>query len=114
LTFWAWGRKFAADIRLTEIACLVPAWGLEKTLDFARKIAAQQPIRVRGGTRTITAIAAGEVPMMIGPNFTAAKRAQGKDPRGVLQYVILEPVPVRLAVEEGAHAASQRPNSSTY
>ena len=106
------GRKFAADIRPTEIASLVPAWGLEKTLDFARKIAAQQPIWVRGGTRTITAIAAGEVSMMIGPNFTAVKRAQGKDPTGVLQYVILEPAPVRLVVEEGIHAASQRPNAA--
>jgi hypothetical protein len=45
-------------------------------------------------------MAAGEVPMMIGPNFTAVKRAQKKDPRGVLQYVSLEPVPVRLVVEE--------------
>jgi iron(III) transport system substrate-binding protein len=106
------GRKFAADIRPTEIACLVPVWGLEKTLDFARKIAAQQPIWVRGGTRTITSIAAGEVPMMIGPNFTAVKRAQGKDPTGVLQYAILEPAPVRLAVEEGIHAASQRSNAA--
>ena len=106
------GKKFAADIRPTEIACLVPVWGLEKTLDFARKIAAQQPIWVRGGSRTITAIMAGEVPMMIGPNFTAVKRAQAKDRAGVLQYVSLEPVPVRLAVEEGIHVVSQRPNAA--
>jgi iron(III) transport system substrate-binding protein len=106
------GRKFAADIRPTEIACLVPAWGLEKTLDFARKIAAQQPIWVRGGTRTITAIVAGEVPIMIGPNFTAVKRAQSKDRLGVLKYVSLQPVPVRLVVEEGIHAASQHPHAA--
>jgi len=37
------GKKFASDIRPVAIAALVPAWGLEKTLDFARKIAAQQP-----------------------------------------------------------------------
>ncbi len=48
------GKKFAADIRPTEIAALVPAFGLEKTLDFARKIAAQDPIWVRGGSRTVT------------------------------------------------------------
>ena len=106
------GKKFAADIRPTEIACLVPAWGLEKTVDFARRLAAQQPIWVRGGSRTITAITAGEVPMMIGPNFTAVKRAQAKDRTGVLQYVNLEPVPIRLAVEEGIHKISQRPNAA--
>lgn len=101
------GKKFAADIRPTEIAALVPAWGLEKTIDFARKIAAQQPIWVRGGSRTLTSIVAGEVPMMIGPNFHTTKRAQGKDPTGVLQYVTLEPAPVRLAMEESIQASSQ-------
>ncbi|MGH7844533.1 MAG: ABC transporter substrate-binding protein [Candidatus Binatia bacterium] len=106
------GRKFAADIRPTEIAGLVPAWGLEKTLDYARKLAGQQPIWVRGGTRTLTAIVAGEVPMMIGPNYTAVKRAQKKDPSGVLQYVILEPVPVRLTVAEGIHAVAQHPHAA--
>ena len=106
------GRKFATDIRPTEIAGLVPAWGLEKTLDYARKVAAQQPIWVRGGSRTLTSIVAGEIPMMIGPNYTAVKRAQAKDPVGVLQYVALEPVPVRLTVAEGIHAVSQHPNAA--
>jgi len=94
------GRKFAADIRPTEIAGLVPLWGLERTVEFARKLAAQQPIWVRGGSRTLTSIIAGEVPMMIGPNFGSVKRAQRKDPAGNLQYVIVEPVPVRLTLEE--------------
>jgi hypothetical protein len=106
------GRKFAADIRPTEIAALVPAWGLEKTLDFARKIAVQQPIWVRGGSRTLTAIIAGEIPMMIGPNFHTTKRAQGKDPSVVLQYVALEPVPVRLSLEEAVQAGAQNPHSA--
>jgi spermidine/putrescine-binding protein len=106
------GRKFAADIRPTEIAALVPAWGLEKTLDFARKVAAQEPIWVRGGSRTITAIIAGEIPMMIGPNFHTTKRAQGKDPSGALQYIALEPVPVRLSLEEAIQAGAQNPHAA--
>ena len=72
------GKKFAADIRPTEIAALVPAWGLEKTLDFARKVAAQEPIWVRGSTRTIPLIIAGEVPMMIGPSYHTTRRIQKK------------------------------------
>jgi hypothetical protein len=106
------GRKFAADIRPTEVAALVPAWGLEKTLDFARKVAAQEPIWVRGGSRTVTAITAGEIPMMIGPNFHTTKRAQSKDPSGVLQYVALQPVPVRLALEEAIQAGAQNPHAA--
>ncbi len=106
------GRKFAADIRPTEVAALVPAWGLEKTLEFSRKVATQEPIWVRGGSRTVTAITAGEIPMMIGPNFHTTKRAQGKDPTGNLQYVALEPVPVRLSLEEAIQAGAQRPYSA--
>lgn len=37
-------KKFALDIGPRPIACLVPTWGLEKTIDFARKLAAQDPI----------------------------------------------------------------------
>jgi iron(III) transport system substrate-binding protein len=106
------GKKFAADIRPTEIAALVPAWGLEKTLDFARKIAAQQPLWVRGGSRTITSIIAGEIPMMIGPNFHTTKRSQAKDPSGVLQYVVPEPVPVRLSLEEAIQAGAKNPHAA--
>jgi ABC-type Fe3+ transport system substrate-binding protein len=105
-------KKFAADIRPTEIAALVPAFGLEKTLDFARKIAAQDPMWVRGGSRTVTQIAAGEVPMMIGPNFHTTKRAMGKDRLGNLQYVALEPVPVRLSLEEAIQAGSKNPHAA--
>jgi spermidine/putrescine-binding protein len=103
------GKKFAADIRPTEVAALAPAWGLEKTLEFSRKVAAQEPIWVRGGSRTLTAIIAGEIPMMIGPNFHTTKRAQGKDRTGNLQYVTLEPVPVRLSLEEAVQAGAQHP-----
>ena len=101
------GRKFAADIRPTEIAGLVPTWGLERTLEFARKIAAQEPIWVRGANRTLASMMAGEVPMMIGPNFGSVKRTQAKDLAGVLRYVLVEPVPVRLTMEEGIQLSSQ-------
>ena len=89
------GRKFAVDIRPKDVAGLVPAWGLEKTLDFARKIAAQQPIWIRGGSRVMLSVISGEIPMMMGNNYGSVREAQGKDPAGVLQYAILEPVPVR-------------------
>jgi ABC-type Fe3+ transport system substrate-binding protein len=95
------GRKFMMDPRALSIAALVPAWGLEKTLDYARKTAAQQPVWVGSGTRGISVLRAGEIPVMVGPNFTAIKRAQAKDPTGVLQYVIFEPVPLRLGELEG-------------
>jgi len=53
-------RKFVLDIRPKDVSALVPAWGLEKTLDFARKIAAQKPVWARGNVRVLTAMLAGE------------------------------------------------------
>ena len=103
------GRKFTADIRPTEIAALVPAWGLEKTLDFARKIAAQEPVWVRGATRTLTAMAAGEYELFLGPNFNTVMRAIKKDPSGTLDLKVVEPVPVRLTEALAVLASSERP-----
>jgi hypothetical protein len=103
------GRKFTADIRPTEIAALVPAWGLEKTLEFARKIAAQEPVWVRGATRTLTAMAAGEYSLFLGPNFNTVMRAIKKDPSGTLDLKVIEPVPVRLTEALAILASSERP-----
>lgn len=57
------GRKFLADIRPQFTSALVPAWGIEKTLAFAKKISAQIPVWITdiaghrrafyGGTRSL-------------------------------------------------------------
>ncbi len=106
------GRKLMMDPRALSISALVPAWGLEKTLDFARKVTAQQPVWVGSGTRGIAALLAGETALMVGPNFTAVKRAQAKDPTGVIQYVILEPVPLRLGELEAIQVTGQNPHAA--
>jgi iron(III) transport system substrate-binding protein len=100
------GRKFSLDIRPGGLSTLVPTWGLEKTLDFARRLASQEPVWVRGDPRALTGMLAGEIPMMVAANFHDLKRAQKKDPMGVLQYVILEPVPFRLALAQSVLATS--------
>src|SRR5262245_1699429 len=102
------GRKFSLDIR-PGLTTLIPAWGLERTVDFARKLASQEPIWVRGDPRAITGMLAGEIPMMVAANFHDLKRAQKKDPLGVLQYTIVEPVPFRLALAQSILATAQHP-----
>ena len=103
------GKKFVADIRPTEIAALVPAWGLENTLEFARRLAGQQPVWVRGGSRTLTAVTLGEYSLVLGPNYHTVKRAQAKDPAGSLDLKLLEPVPTRLSDATGVFAAAPNP-----
>jgi len=106
------GKKIMADIRPTEIAALVPAWGLEKTLDYARNLAAQDLVWVRGGSRAMAALLAGEYPLGIGNNYRSVRRSQLKDRTGTLAYKILEPVPVRPSESLGIIATSARPHAS--
>ena len=95
------GRKFAVDVRPKVFAALVPAWGLEKVLSFAKQIAAQKPIWMRGDARMITALQAGEFPQIMGPNYKTYIRVNAKNPKKVLGYKALEPVPIRLSETEG-------------
>ncbi len=101
------GRKFMLDIRPKDVAALVPAWGMEKTLDFARKLAAQKPVWIRGNSRALTMIQSGEYSMLFGPNLSVALRVEKKDPN--IGYKILEPVPTRLNEAQSILNAAQNP-----
>ena len=106
------GRKFLLDIRPQEVANLVPVWGLEKTLQFAKAIAAQNPIWIRGHARAIAAMAAGEYAMLLGANLNSTKRAMDKDRAGVLAYKVVQPVPIRIANPEAIYMKSLSPYAS--
>jgi len=103
------GRKFVLDIRPIPLAVLVPAWGLEKTVDYAKKLNAQQPVWGRGHTRVMASLVAGEYALFLGPNFGAVKRSQTKDPTGAIGYKIPEPIPVRLHEANGVLANAEYP-----
>ena len=103
------GRKFLVDIRPQEVANLVPAWGLEKTLHFAKAIAAQEPIWIRGHSRNLAAIVAGEYAMLLGANLNSTKRAMAKDRSGSLAFKVAEPVPIRIADHEAVLGKASSP-----
>jgi ABC-type Fe3+ transport system substrate-binding protein len=104
-------RKFVVDIRPKVLVALVPAWGLEKTLDFARKLAAQKPVWGRGDTRMATMVLAGEHALCAGPNFDSVLRVKAKDVTDAMGYKILEPVPVRLTETYSVLSSAESPFS---
>jgi iron(III) transport system substrate-binding protein len=106
------GRKFGADPRPQLIATLVPLWGLEKALNYARKIAAQEPVWIQGGNRAVGTVVSGETPLFLGPTYSIVRRHQSKDPLGVIQYGVLEPVPVRTSGEQGILATAGNPHAA--
>jgi len=101
------GRKFMLDIRPKDIASLIPAWGMEKTVDFARKLAAQKPVWIRGNSRAMTMIQAGEYSTLVGPNLAVAMGVEKKDPN--IGYKIIEPVPTRLNEAQSVLGAASNP-----
>lgn len=101
------GRKFMLDIRPKDVASLIPAWGMEKTVDFARKLAAQKPVWIRGNSRALTMIQSGEYSVLFGPNLSVAMGVEKKDPN--IGYKILEPVPTRLNEAQSVLGAASNP-----
>ena len=101
------GRKFLVDIRPNLQTVMAAGAGEEWMISYARKIAAQQPIWIRGQTRTITQIAAGEYTLHSGAYYQGVVRVMRKDPTGCLQVKVVEPVPVRV---DGPHAVLENAN----
>ena len=101
------GRKFMLDIRPKDIAALVPAWGLEKAVDFARKLAGQNPVWIRGSERARIMLLSGEYNLLFGPNFGASLESSEKNPD--LAYKVIEPVPTRLNEAQAVLNAATNP-----
>jgi ABC-type Fe3+ transport system substrate-binding protein len=91
------GKKFVVDIRPFHYQSFAAGAGEEWMLDYAKKIAAQDPVWFRGATRILPAIAAGEYQLHSGINYHSTMRAMEKDKTGCLALKIIEPVPVRLS-----------------
>jgi ABC-type Fe3+ transport system substrate-binding protein len=102
------GKKFWTDIEPTNFASLVPLMGEQAVLDLAKKILAQQPVWVRGDTKTLTAMAAGEYQLSFASNYHSAFRAQALAP-DALGIVVLDPAPVRLAQLMGTLKTAKHP-----
>jgi hypothetical protein len=106
------GKKFLADIRPFPLACLVPLWGLDKTLEFSKKLAAQEPLWVRGATRLLTAMIAGEYALFMGPNYNSVKRAESRDKTASLALKAAEPIPTRIARADAVLDVAENPHAA--
>ena len=65
-------------------------------MDYAKKLAAQDPVWARGFPVAMTRIAAGEYALHQLTNYNSCMRAAAKDPTGSLVCKIVQPTPVRL------------------
>jgi len=106
------GKKFLVDIRPNLETVMAAGAGEAWMVNYAKRIAAQQPIWIRGQTRTITQIAAGEYTLHRGAYYQGVVRTMRKDPTGCLQSKIIEPIPVRVDGPHAVLATSANPHAA--
>jgi len=105
-------KKLATDVRPKNLAALVPAWGLEKTLDYGKKLAAQNPVWLRGDAQIVTYLMTGQFAIALGPNYKTIERVKPKDLKGVLGYKVVEPIPTRISETEAILASAENPHAA--
>ncbi|HWP60348.1 MAG TPA: extracellular solute-binding protein [Candidatus Acidoferrales bacterium] len=105
------GKKFLSELRSNTLAGLIPARGREWVLDYARKIAAQDPIWVRGATRFLAAVNAGEYALHSAAYYHTVIRLKQKGAEN-LEVVLPEPVPVRLNQPYGIVKGAKNRNAA--
>jgi iron(III) transport system substrate-binding protein len=106
------GKKFMMDIRPHGFGSMAAGLGIEWVQNYARKLKEQEPIWVRGYSRTLTAIAAGEYALHQQANFHSCMQIAEKDPTKSIVCKVLEPIPVRLSEEEGILQNAPRPHAA--
>ena len=106
------GKKFLVDTRPQGFAALAAGLGEKWVMDYARKIAAQDPVWVRGQSRYFTAVAQGEHALFHLAYQYSCVRTAKKVPADSLGCEIIEPVPVRIQNFLAINSTAQHPNSS--
>jgi len=103
------GRKLLVDIRPTGMVSLVQAMGEQWVINYARGLKEQEPIWVRGHSRSLTAMVAGEYGLFQLTNYNSCMRSLQRDPKKSLVCKIIEPVPVRLVGTEAVFSPAPHP-----
>lgn len=88
------GKKISIDDSAYGLlAGLIREWGKEKAVAYFRKLAAQEPVVMRGNTNRVQLAMAGEYPLIIAYAPTIQRETSKGHP---MDWVPLEPVPVQV------------------
>src|SRR5215831_1517102 len=88
------GKKISIDDSAYGfLAGLIRAWGKEKAVDYFKKLAAQEPVVMRGNTNRVQLTMAGEYDLIIAYAPTIQRETSLGHP---IDWVPLEPVPVQV------------------
>jgi iron(III) transport system substrate-binding protein len=86
--------KFVVVTRPQAFVGLYPHWGKQKTLDYCKALAANNPVWLSSFAPAFAGIRSGEYPILVGANTTDVLQLEERDPSGKIKMQIPTEVPV--------------------
>ncbi len=105
------GRKIIVEARLVPLAMLGAEIGKAKATELAKKILAQDPIILQGGTTVLNALAGGQAPLAIGLYAYAVDKLKKKG--ATIDWVPVSPLPL-LTSALGVVKTAPHPNAAKF
>ncbi|MBI2988223.1 MAG: ABC transporter substrate-binding protein [Deltaproteobacteria bacterium] len=106
-----WKGKIAVDTKPNTLSWLVPLWGEEKALAYARKLKENDPIWVRGQTGHLLRLGTGEYPLNCSMYLHTTLRSLKKDPALPVKLVVPDPLAIAFHEPEGIYANAKNPHA---
>jgi iron(III) transport system substrate-binding protein len=104
-----WKGKILVEARGITFTILMTKWGEEKTIAYLRKLLANKPVIIRGGTPTMEAVAGGQVAIAIGTYGGKVESAQLKG--APIEWARVSPIPTQIYLN-GTVKGAKHPNAA--
>jgi len=105
------GRKIIVEARLVPFAMLGSEIGKAKAIELVKKLLAQDPIILQGGTTVLNALAGGQAPIAIGLYAYAVDKLKKKG--APIDWVPVSPLPL-LTSAMGVVKSAPHPNAARF
>jgi iron(III) transport system substrate-binding protein len=104
--------KFVVGTRPIPFISLYPLWGKQKTLDYSRALAANDPIWLSSWDLALAGVSSGEYPMIVGIPTTDIFSLLVRDPTSKVKMVIPTEAPVFDYFQSVVLKGAKHPNAA--
>jgi iron(III) transport system substrate-binding protein len=100
-------------IEADRFANLAPVWGIDRLVDYSKKLAANDPVWTDGNTAGLTVIGAGEYPFFLLAHFHSAYKVQQEVGEDVIGLKFLDPIEGNLSNIQAIRKNAEHPAAAT-
>ena len=106
-----WRGKFYLDTKPNEIVWLLPSWGEDAVIQYAKKLKENEPLFGSSRSGAITRLASGEFHLLCSVYYHTTQRALKNDPSMPVKIVIPNPLPIALLEPDAIYARAENPHA---